>query len=78
MSAGNLALSRTIVVRIRLLLLSVISKFLSLSFLAVQDNALWQVVLGDGMVKEVEMLPMMFQIRLHESSSWLFLFIVDS
>ena len=67
-----------IVVRIRLLLLSVISKFLSLSFLAVQDNALWQVVLGDGMVKEVEMLPMMFQIRLHESSSWLFLFIVDS
>ena len=72
-SAGNLALSRTIVVRIKLLLLSVISKFLSLSFLATQDNALWQVVLG-----EVVILPMMFQIGLHEYSSWLFLYIVDS
>ena len=58
--------------------MSVISKFLSLSFLAAQDNALWQVVLEDEMVKEVEMLPMMFQIGLHEYSSWLFLYIVDS
>ena len=77
-SAGTLARSRLIVVRINLLLLSEISKFLSLSFLAVQDNALWQAILGHGIVKEVEMLPMMFQIRLHGSSSWLFLFIVDS
>ena len=77
-SAGSLALSRTIVVRIRPLLLSVIWKFLNLSFLAAQENALWQIVLGDEMVNEVVILPMVFQIGLHEYSSWLFLYIVDS
>ena len=73
-----MALSRTIVVRIWALVLSVISKFRNLSFLAAQDKVLWQIVLGDEMVKEVEMLPMMFEIGLHEYSSWLFLYIVDS
>ena len=67
-----------IVVRIRPLLLSVIWKFLNLSFLAAQETALWQIVPGDEMVKEVVILPMVFQIGLHEYSSWLFLYIVDS
>ena len=67
-----------IVVRIRPLLLSVIWKFLNLSFLAAQETALWQIVPGDEMVKEVVIFPMVFQIGLHEYSSWLFLYIVDS
>ena len=53
-------------------------KFLNLSPLAAQEIALWQIVLGDEMVNDVVILPMVFPIGLHEYSSWLFLHIVDS
>ena len=72
---GKLALSRTIVVLIWSLILSDISKSRNPNFLAAQDNVLWHMVLGDEVVKDVLMLPMMFAIGLPEYLAWLFLYI---
>ena len=57
------------------LILSDIWKSRRPNFLAAQDNVLWHMVLGDEVVKDVLMLPMMFAIVLPEYVAWLFLYI---
>ena len=67
------------VVLIWSLILSDIWKSRRPNFLAAHDNVLWHKVLGDEVVNDVLMLPMVFAIVLPEYVAWLFLYIyVDS
>ena len=43
--------------------------------LATQDTVLWHKVLGEEVVKDVLMLPMVFAIVLLEYVAWVFLYI---
>ena len=57
------------------LMLSDIWTSLRPSFLAAQDIVLWHKVLGEEVVNETLILPMMFAIVLLEYVAWLFLYI---
>ena len=57
------------------LLLSDIWKSRRPNFLAAQDIVLWHKVLGEEVVKDVLILPMVFAIVLPEYVAWLFLYI---
>ena len=73
--AGRFALSRTMVVLIWSLMLSDIWTSLRPNFLAAQDIVLWHKVLGEEVVNDVLILPMVFAIVLLEYVAWLFLYI---
>ena len=61
------------------LMLSDIWTSLRPNFLVAQNIALWHKVLGEEVVNETLILPMMFAIVLLEYVAWLFLYIyVDS
>ena len=67
------------VVLICSLMLSDIWTSLRPNDLAIQDTVLWHKVLGEEVVKDVLMLPMVFAIVLLEYVAWVFLYIyVDS
>ena len=57
------------------LILSDIWTSLRPNLLAAHDIVLWHKVLGDEVVKDVLMLPMVFAIVLPEYVAWLFLYI---
>ena len=63
------------VVLIWSLLLSDIWKSRRPNFLAAQDIVLWHKVLGEEVVNDVLILPMVFAIVLLEYVAWLFLYI---
>ena len=77
--AGRSDLSRTMVVLTCSLMLSEIWTSLRPNFLAAQNIVLWHKVLGEEVVNETLILPMVFAIVLLEYVAWLFLYIyVDS
>ena len=77
--AGRSDLSRKMVVLTCSLILSEIWTSLRPNFLAAQNIALWHKVLGEEVVNETLILPMVFAIVLLEYVAWLFLYIyVDS
>ena len=57
------------------LMLSDIWTSLRPNVLAIQDTVLWHKVLGEEVVKDVLMLPMVFAIVLLEYVAWVFLYI---
>ena len=63
------------VVLIWSLILSDIWKSRRPNFLAAQDIVLWHKVLGEEVVNDVLILPMVFAIVLLEYVAWLFLYI---
>ena len=73
--AGRTDLSRKMVVLTCSLMLSEIWTSLRPNFLAAQNIVLWHKVLGEEVVKETLILPMMFAIVLLEYVAWLFLYI---